>query len=220
MNVLVIDDDVELCELLISYLSDEGFSVDAMHAFDADGWRKYKIHAELVILDVGLPRINGFEALKKIRSESKVPVLMLTARGDDMDRILGLELGADDYLPKPFNPRELAARIRAILRRSGIGNQSDAKPIQVNDVVLDRSALSVVVAGNSLILTSTEFSILERLMQDAGRVVSKQVLSQHALGRRAQPADRSIDMHVSNLRRKVGENYLRTIRNHGYQFVK
>lgn len=220
MNILVIDDDIELCELLISYLSDEGFSVDAIHAFDSDRWRKHKINAELVILDVGLPRTNGFEVLKKIRSESKLPVLMLTARGDDMDRILGLELGADDYLPKPFNPRELAARIRAILRRSGAGKQSDDQPIQVNDVVLDRSALSVMVAGHSLIFTSTEFSILERLMQDAGSVVSKQVLSQYALGRRALPADRSIDMHVSNLRRKVGEKYLRTIRNHGYQFVK
>lgn len=220
MNILVIDDDIELCELLISYLSDEGFSVDAIHAFDSDRWQKYKNNIELVILDVGLPRNNGFEVLKKIRVESKLPVLMLTARGDDMDRILGLELGADDYLSKPFNPRELAARIRAILRRSRESKDTDHHPIQVNDVVLDRSALSVMVAGRSLVLTSTEFSILERLMQDAGRVVSKQVLSQYALGRRAQPADRSIDMHVSNLRRKVGETYLRTIRNHGYQFVK
>ncbi len=220
MNILVIDDDVELCELLISYLSDEGFSVEAMHVFESSRWQKYKNNIELVILDVGLPKINGFEVLKKIRLESKLPVLMLTARGDDMDRILGLELGADDYLSKPFNPRELAARIRAILRRSGASKDADHHPIQVNDVVLDRSALSVTVAERLLVLTSTEFSILERLMQDAGRVVSKQVLSQYALGRRAQPADRSIDMHVSNLRRKVGENYLRTIRNHGYQFVK
>jgi two-component system, OmpR family, response regulator CpxR len=220
MNVLIIDDDIELCELLISYLSDEGFCVQSMHAFDSEQWRKSKNNVEMVILDVGLPRINGFEVLKKIRQESKLPILMLTARGDDMDRILGLELGADDYLPKPFNPRELVARIRAILRRSGADKDTDYLPIQVNDVVLDRSALSVTVAERSLILTSAEFSILERLMQDAGRVVSKQVLSQYALGRRALPADRSIDMHLSNLRKKVGEHYLRTIRNHGYQFVK
>jgi two-component system, OmpR family, response regulator CpxR len=200
MNVLIIDDDTELCELLISYLADEGFAAEPMHAFDSERWRQLSHRIELIVLDVGLPRLNGFEVLRRIRAESKVPILMLTARGDDMDRILGLELGADDYLSKPFNPRELVARIRAILRRSGTEKDEADDIIQINDVVLDRAALSVTVADKLLVLTSTEFSILERLMQEAGRVVSKQALSQYALGRRALPMDRSIDMHVSNLR--------------------
>jgi DNA-binding response OmpR family regulator len=221
MNVLLIDDDVELCDLLSSFLSSEGFSVNMMHYFDQERWNALAERTDILILDIGLPRLNGLEALKRIRSQSKTPVLMLTARGDDLDRILGLELGADDYLSKPCNPRELVARLRAILRRSTQNHEdNDAELISVSGVALDSNARRVMVDGEEITLTSTEFNILKRLMQEAGRVVTKQALSQYALGRQLLPTDRSIDVHLSNIRRKLGEERLRTMRNQGYQFVR
>jgi DNA-binding response OmpR family regulator len=221
MNVLLIDDDVELCDLLSSFLSSEGFNVSMMHYFDQERWNAFAERTDILILDIGLPRLNGLEALKRIRSQSKIPVLMLTARGDDLDRILGLELGADDYLSKPCNPRELVARLRAILRRSTQSHEdSDAELISVSGVALDSNARKVMVDGEEITLTSTEFNILKRLMQEAGRVVTKQALSQYALGRQLLPTDRSIDVHLSNIRRKLGEERLRTMRNQGYQFVR
>ncbi len=219
MALLLIDDDVELCRLLRDYLRTEGFELEVLHAFDAQAYARLAPTTELIVLDVGLPGMNGFDVLRHLRRDSAVPVIMLTARGDDVDRIVGLELGADDYLPKPCNPRELAARIRAILRRAaGTVTAAEAERLQVAGVELNPAARTVRMNGQDIETTSTEFNVLERLMRDAGRVVPKDVLSRDALGRRLQPFDRAIDMHVSSLRRKLGEQRVRTVRGVGYQF--
>lgn len=219
MNLLLIDDDIELCELLSAFLGGEGFHAQVMHYFDAERFAALAPSVDIVILDIGLPRLNGLEVLRRIRATHRVPVLMLTARGDDLDRILGLELGADDYLAKPCNPRELVARLRAILRRSGREEEQDAV-LQVSGVDLRLGTRQVLVDGQEITLTSTEFNVLHRLMQEAGRVVTKQALSRFALGRNLLPTDRSIDVHLSNIRKKVGDERLRTVRNQGYQFVR
>jgi two-component system response regulator CpxR len=165
-----------------------------------------------------LPGLDGFEILKKLRAQSRAPVLMLTARGEDIDRIVGLELGADDYLPKPFNPRELSARIKAILRRT------DTRPnrgrIEVNGIVLDPGSRGVFLDGQAVEITTLEFDILEQLMRSAGRVVSRDDLMESLYNRKATPFDRSIDMHVSHLRKKLegGKPVIKTIRGVGYQF--
>ncbi len=220
MRLLVIDDDVELCSLLSEYLQREGFAVDCEH----EGRRGLE-HAtqngyDLIVLDVMLPGHDGFEILKRLRAQSRVPVLMLTARGEDVDRIVGLELGADDYLAKPFNPRELSARIRAILRRT------EPKPnrnrMEVNGVVLDPGSREVTCDGRAVELTTLEFDILEQLMRSAGRVVSRDELMESLYNRKATPFDRSIDMHVSHLRKKLEGTrpLIKTIRGSGYQFVQ
>ena len=224
-TVLVIDDDRELCALLRDFLEGEGYEVRARHDgpsgltdVDAD-------EPDLVVLDVMLPGMNGFDVLRELRTRSRVPVVMLTARGEDIDRIVGLELGADDYLPKPFNPRELAARIRAVLRRlDGTGPGAVPERLRIGDVELDPGARTVRRGDDEVALTGVEFSILEMLMRDAGRVVSRDDLSRQVLGRRPSSFDRSLDVHLSNLRRKLGPtrddgDRIRTVRGVGYQYL-
>jgi two-component system response regulator CpxR len=220
-RILIADDDVELVELLQEFFESEDFQVsvahDGMEALEAAG----RPGLDLVVLDVMMPEMNGLDVLKEVRKSSRVPVIMLTARGDDLDRILGLELGADDYVPKPCNPRELLARIRAVLRRSG--SPSTQTVLQAGDLELNQGNRTVVKNGALVDLTSTEFSILQTLLQHAGGVVSKRELYLSALGREPVAHDRSVDMHVSNLRRKLGpneegENRIETVRGIGYQY--
>jgi two-component system response regulator CpxR len=229
-RILIIDDDVELCSLVAEYLSAEGFQVESVY----DGTRGLDraLHGEhvLVVLDVMLPGLNGFEVLRRMRNNSRTPVLLLTARGEDVDRIVGLELGADDYLPKPFNPRELVARIRAILRRTKTGEQAGAgqvpTAITVGDVELDPATRSVRHSGKPVDLTSVEFNLLEALLREAGRVVTRERLADAVLSRKFSPFDRSIDMHVSKLRKKLGdsddntEEHIKTVRGVGYIFAR
>jgi len=227
-RVLLVDDDVDLCAMQSEYLTAEGFEVESVHDGESGVREALSGRHAIVVLDVMMPRMNGVEALRRIRHESRVPVLMLTARGDDIDRVVGLELGADDYVPKPCTPRELVARIRAILRR---GLPTEAMPTERTADVLEAGKLSVWPgqraaswAGQQLELTSTEFSLLELLSRHVGQVVSKQDLSLHALGRPMQRYDRSIDVHVSNLRQKLGNlsdgrSPIQTVRGIGYQLI-
>ena len=217
----MIDDDVELCALLAEFLQREGFSVEFQHEGNRGLARALEGECDLLVLDVMLPGIDGFEILRRLRQKSRLPVLMLTARGEDVDRIVGLELGADDYLSKPFNPRELSARIRAILRRVD-SRPSTAGRIEANGVTLDPAARSVQVDGQDVELTTFEFDILEMLMRAAGRVLSRDALMENLYNRKASPFDRSIDMHVSHLRRKLEgvRARIKTIRGVGYQFLR
>ncbi|MBZ5629178.1 MAG: response regulator transcription factor [Acidobacteriia bacterium] len=223
-RVLIVDDDVELCELVAEYLTPEGFEAEAVH--NGEGGLKRALSGEhaIVVLDVMLPGMNGLDVLRRLRAESRVPVLILTARGDDVDRIVGLEIGADDYLPKPFNPRELMARIRAILRRTQPPASPPLEKITVGDVELDPAARAVRRAGEPVELTSVEFGMLEALMRAAGQVVTRDQLAQTVLGRKFMPYDRSIDMHVSKLRKKLGDGEgaerIKTIRGVGYVFAR
>ncbi|HYP07733.1 MAG TPA: response regulator transcription factor [Bryobacteraceae bacterium] len=221
MRILVIDDDVELADLLRTYLRREGFQAEIVHEGRAGLERALGGGYELIILDVMLPGMDGFEILKRLREQSRVPVVMLTARGDESDRIVGLETGADDYIPKPFSPRELVARIRAIQRRL----QSPQPPshIEVNGVALDPASREVRCEGRLIELTTVEFDILEQLMRSAGRVLSRDALMEALYNRKASPYDRSLDMHISHLRKKLecGERELiKTIRGSGYQFAR
>src|SRR5215213_8112381 len=172
-KILIIDDDEELCELVSEYLSVEGFSTEAVHDGESGLQKALSGDYELAILDVMLPRKNGFDVLRDLRKSSKLPVLMLTAKGDDMERIVGLEIGADDYLPKPFNPRELVARLRAILRRAATDNveQPHAEKISIDDLELSASSRSVKRDGEELPVTSVEFDLLSALLREAGRIV-------------------------------------------------
>lgn len=224
-ELLLIDDDEELCELLVDYLGQEGFQVEAVHTGEVGLERLLgdasRAHPHLVVLDVMMPGMNGFEVLRRLRERSAVPVLMLTARGDDVDRIVGLEMGADDYLPKPFNPRELVARLRAIHRRAEAAGTPGA--IRLGDIDLDPATRVARRAGQPLPLTSVEFALLEMLMRAAGRAVTRDALAEQVLGRPWSPYDRSIDVHVSNLRRKLGESegreLIKTVRGVGYQYA-
>ncbi len=222
MNILLIDDDSELCSLLSEFLKREGFSVACEHEGNAGLEHALRSDMDLVVLDVMLPGIDGFEILRRLRQKSKVPVMMLTARGEDVDRIIGLELGADDYLPKPFNPRELAARIRAILRRYAPRPDTGGGRLEVNGVALDTGTREVLSDGQPLELTTFEFDILEMLMRNAGRVLSRDALMENFYNRKSTPFDRSIDMHISHLRKKLnrGESLIKTIRGVGYQFSR
>jgi DNA-binding response OmpR family regulator len=224
-KILIIDDDTELCALVTEYLSGDGFLVDSVHSGDRGLARALKTEHVLVVLDVMLPGLNGLEVLRRLRATTRTPVLLLTARGEDVDRILGLELGADDYLPKPFNPRELVARIRAILRRTQTPAVA-ALPslLQVGDVELDTSTRMVRQAGVAIDLTSVEFNLLEVLLRFAGQVISREKLADAALGRKFAPFDRSIDMHVSKVRKKLGDtggagDHIKTVRGVGYIFA-
>ena len=219
-KILLIDDDEELCELVSEYLSVEGFEVEAVH----DGETGLKTAAEerhsLIILDVMLPRKNGFDVLRELRERSKIPVLMLTAKGDDMERIVGLEIGADDYLPKPFNPRELVARLRAILRRVHLeATELNNEKLKVDEIEVSVSARSAKCKGEEIQLTSVEFDLLVILLRNAGNVVKKEDLSLQVLDRRLSPFDRSLDMHVSNLRKKIDNDRIKTIRSVGYIYT-
>ena len=222
MRILLIDDDTELCSLLGEFLTREGFAVECEHEGNRGLERARESGVGLVILDVMLPGIDGFEILRRLRLESKVPVMMLTARGEDVDRIVGLELGADDYLPKPYNPRELAARIRAILRRYEPRPAATSGRLEVNGVTLDPGTREVFAGGARVDLTTFEFDILEMLMRSAGRVLSRDALMENFYNRKATPFDRSIDMHISHLRKKLenGESSIKTIRGVGYQFCR
>lgn len=226
-QILIIDDDVALCELVTEYLEPLGFEIQAVNRGDQGAEVALSGHFSIVVLDVMLPGLNGFEVLRRIRAESKVPVLMLTARGDDVDRIVGLEIGADDYLPKPFNPRELVARIRAILRRSQTEDargQNQALPLTAGDVELDPATRVVRRAGQVIEVTAVEFDLLEKLLRAAGRIITREELSKEVLGRSTSPFDRSIDMHISNLRKKLGHQLgdverIKTVRGVGYIYA-
>lgn len=226
-NVLIIDDDIELCGLVSEYLQAEGFHVEASYDGERGLDRAMGGNYVLVILDVMLPGLNGFEVLRRIRSTSKIPVLLLTARGEDVDRIVGLEIGADDYLPKPFNPRELVARIRAILRRTERPDDAERGPdlVRVGDIELDPATRSVRHHGEPVELTSVEFNLLEVLLREAGRVVTRERLVYAVLSRKFSPFDRSIDMHVSKVRKKLGDSesgteHIKTVRGVGYIFTR
>jgi len=223
-RVLVIDDDVELCSLVAEYLAGEGFQAECVHSGDVGLQKALKAEHIMVVLDVMLPGINGFEVLRRLRASSRLPVLLLTARGEDVDRILGLELGADDYLPKPFNPRELVARIRAILRRTQSLGDTRQPILQAGGIELDTTTRTVRQSGQPVELTSVEFGLLEVLLRSAGQVVTRETLATTVLGRKFAPFDRSIDMHVSKVRKKLGdsggsEDLIKTVRGSGYIFA-
>ena len=226
-RVLLADDDVELTEMLAEYLGQEGFEVDAAHDGKAALQKALENHYELIVLDVMMPELNGFDVLRQLRTQSQVQVLMLTARGEDVDSIVGLEIGADDYLAKPCNPRVLVAHMRAILRRSEpvTGNTAaTADVLTIGDLELQRGARRVLLDHQAVTMTSTEYRVLEVLLEEAGHVVSKQDMSMRALGRELNLYDRSLDMHVSNLRKKLGpladgEERIKTIRGVGYQYT-
>ena len=222
-RLLLVDDDVELCQILTDYFSAEGFDVESAH----DGVRGLERarsgeHA-IMILDLLLPGMRGLDVLRQLRADSNVPVLILTARGEEVDRILGLELGADDYLPKPFNSRELLARVRAILRRAR--PSQDAARIEAGDVTVDPSGRQAWHDGRPLNLTMAEFGLLDAFVRHAGQMLSRERLAGHVLGRRLASFDRSIDVHVSNLRKKLGDagghrEHIRAVRGEGYVFVR
>ncbi len=229
-RVLVVDDDVELCELVAEYLEPEGFSVDTADDGLEGVERAAANNYAIIVLDVMLPGINGFEVLRRVRAKSRTPVLMLTARGADVDRIVGLELGADDFLPKPFNPRELVARIHAILRRTQVISEtapvssSASETLTVGDVRLNTGARTAHRGGELIELTAAEFDMLAELLANAGRVVSREKLAESALGRPLAPLDRSVDMHISSLRRKLGSEVsgverIKTVRGAGYVYT-
>ncbi|HEY0427553.1 MAG TPA: response regulator [Pyrinomonadaceae bacterium] len=226
-QILLIDDDEELCELISEYLTVEGFQTEAVHDGESGLEKAASGKYDLVTLDVMLPKMNGFDVLRNLRETSKVPVLMLTARGDDMERIVGLEIGADDYLAKPFNPRELVARIRAILRRMPEAEENQAaspEKFHVEDIEVSIAARSAKRNGEDLGLTAVEFDLLAALLRAAGKVVKKENLSEKVLDRKLSPFDRSLDMHISNLRKKLGERAdgderIKTIRSVGYIYT-
>jgi two-component system, OmpR family, response regulator CpxR len=222
VQILLIDDDAELCSLLGEFLGREGFTVAAEHEGNRGLEHALSPGNDLVVLDVMLPGLDGFEILRRLRQKSRVPVLMLTARGEDVDRIVGLELGADDYLPKPFNPRELAARIRAILRRYEPRPSAEGGRLEVNGIAVDPGSREAYVRGKRVELTTFEFDILEMLMRSAGRVLSRDALMENFYQRKATPFDRSIDMHISHLRKKLeaGTTLIKTVRGVGYQFCR
>jgi DNA-binding response OmpR family regulator len=228
-RILIVDDDLDLGELLAKYLQREGFEFDMVYTGTLGVDRTLSGDYALVVLDVMLPGLNGFEVLSQIRNKSNLPVLMLTARGDDVDRIVGLEMGADDYLPKPFNPRELIARIRAILRRAKPEPDetlaTSPERLTVGDIELDKGTRVVTRDGEQLSLTAVEFDLLEILLRSAGLIVTREELVKSIVGRNLSPFDRSIDTHVSNLRKKLGHTIdgierLKTIRGVGYIYAK
>lgn len=225
-KLLLVDDDVELTELLSSLLTLEGFDVQTANN-GLEALQKLDESHELVLLDVMMPKLNGLDTLKEIRKVSNVPVMMLTAIGDDIDRVLGLELGADDYLPKPFNDRELVARIRAILRRSvsPSNNVDNTKEIlSFENVTLYLTRQTAMYDEKNLNLTDYEFKILHLLIESKGDIVTREELSLEVLGKTLSPFDRSLDMHISNLRRKLPEresklSWFKTLRGKGYLLV-
>jgi two-component system response regulator CpxR len=225
-RVLLVDDDVEFLSLLVKYLSTKDFDIDTAND-GAEALQKIRSgdsQYDVIVLDVMLPMLDGFGVLQRLRESSTTPVIMLTARGDESDRIDGLDMGADDYLAKPCNPRELVARIRAILRRSQQKSATAHSPINVGDIEILPGSRSVKQNGETVDLTSTEYILLETLAREAGSVIDKGVLAETVLGRKLTMFDRSIDMHVSNLRKKLGPNVngsarIKTIRGQGYLYV-
>lgn len=232
LPVLIVDDDVKLGDLVREYLKREGMEAHLVHDGEAGVARAGSGDYSIVVLDVMLPGIGGFEVLRRLRAGTgagaKVPILMLTARGDELDRVLGLEMGADDYLAKPFSPRELVARLRAILRRAQNQQQGQSaapKVLRVDDLELDAGARSLKREGKRVELTGAEFDLLQLLLQSAGKIVSREEISRVALGRELMAFDRAIDVHVSNLRRKIGpaddgSERLKAVRGVGYLFAR
>lgn len=221
-HLLIIDEDKEMTDLLVQYLEPEGFTTTCVHDGESGVKKALNQPFDAIILDIMLPKLNGFEVLKGIREHLETPVLMLTARGDDIDRIVGLEIGADDYVPKPCNPRELIARLRAILRRTQ--KTTTHKPIiEHQSLLVDCSKRVATLSGKELELTNAEFNILEMLIKSPGQAFSKEELTEYALGRKFTAYDRSIDVHISNLRNKLGETstgeeIIKTVRGFGYLF--
>jgi two-component system response regulator CpxR len=225
-QILVVDDDIELCELVAEYLEPEGYQVEAVHHGSEGVTRSLSGDHALVVLDHMLPGLNGFEVLRQIRAHSALPVVMLTARGDDVNRIIGLQMGADDYLPKPFNPMELVARINAVLRRSHAAANQTAAPevVNVGDIEMDKRTRAVRRDGQPIELTAVEYSLLEKLLHAPGRIVEREELVKDVLHRELSPFDRSIDTHVSNLRKKLGHTVdgverIKTVRSVGYIYA-
>lgn len=225
-RVLLIDDDVELTNLLCEYLTEEGFAVETTADGRVGVASAMSSATDLIVLDIMMPRMNGIEVLQRIRQVSQIPVLMLTARGDDIDRISGLNLGADDYVSKPCSPGELAARIRAILRRSGKADRDGpGDEISTGDLVLYPSNRRAVWRTAPLELTGTEFSLLEVLARSAGQLVSKQEISLRAFGKPLTAFDRRIDVHISSIRQKLGtrsdgQPWIQAVRGRGYQLLE
>ena len=222
-SILIIDDDEELCTLLGDFLSLEGFHCHAVHDGAAAIEHCRGNEYDAIVLDVMLPRVQGFDVLRKLREFSTTPVIMLTARGEDTDRIVGLEMGADDYLPKPCNPRELAARLRAILRRADSRREPEPVRHQIDELEVIASERRVIFDGEDIRLTTAEFNILLELVRRAGEAVNKEILSQQALGRPLNAYDRSVDVHVSNLRKKLGgsdRELIKNVRGVGYQLTR
>ncbi|MFZ0747482.1 MAG: response regulator transcription factor [Terracidiphilus sp.] len=221
-RILLIDDDVQLCRLLAERLATEQYEVEAIHDGSSGLERALSMQHALVVLDLMLPRMSGLDVLRRLRAVSPVPVLILTARGEDSNRIRGLEMGADDYVPKPFNPRELIARIRAILRRTS-RPETSAGPLAVGDLRIDPSIREAWIEDLPLNLTSAEFTLLETFMRDPGRVLSREQLTESVLGRKLGAFDRVIDVHVSNLRKKLGVpqsgQRIKAVRGSGYLFA-
>ncbi|MEQ3762132.1 MAG: response regulator [Alcanivorax sp.] len=227
-SVLLIDDDIELGELLKEYLSMEGFELTAVHDGETGLEKALSGEFNLVLLDVMLPKKNGFEVLKDLRKKSNIPVIMLTARGESVDRVLGLEHGADDYIPKPYHHHELMARIKALFRRIDItndGSSVESDILRVGELELDAATRTARSEGVELPLTGAEFGVLQCLMENVGDLVDKDSLSMASLGRELMAYDRSIDMHVSNLRKKLGKrpddsDWIKTVRSRGYMLVR
>ncbi|GAB1537194.1 response regulator transcription factor [Geovibrio sp. ADMFC3] len=214
-NILIIDDDKELCELLETYLGEEGFLVESVHEGVKGLEKAANGNFSLIILDVMLPGMDGFTILRKLRKTNDTPVFMLTARGEEGDRISGIENGADDYLPKPFNPRELIVRIKAILRRTGRSSTGDI--IEAGNLRINTALLNAYVDGEEVPLTSAEFQILEMLMRNPGKTVSRDDISKFVFERELNSFDRSIDVHISNIRKKIGStDSIKSIRGAGY----
>ena len=228
-KILLIDDDVELSQLLKEYLAMEGFDLSAVHDGQQGLEQALNGDAELILLDVMLPSMNGFEVLQALRETSSIPVIMLTARGESVDRVLGLEHGADDYIAKPYHHHELVARIKALFRRIAISShESSPLPhtdyLQVGDIKLHPASRSVTIDDEELPVTGAEYGVLQCLMEHVGELVDKDRLSKAALGRPLMAYDRSIDMHVSNLRKKLGKqtdntDRIKTVRSRGYMLV-
>lgn len=229
LRILLIDDDVELCQMMEEYLGAEDFTLTIAHDGKEGARLALSGEYDLVVLDVMMPRFNGFDTLRLIRTSSQIPVIMLTAKGDEIDRIVGLELGADDYLSKPFNPRELVARLRAIQRRvvvrdEALHSQNTPNITRVGKIAIYPSERIIEWKGEPLDITTSEYALLEVLARNAGRVVSKADLFTQALGRAETRYDRSVDVHVSNLRQKLGlledgRSPIQTVRGVGYQFI-
>lgn len=226
-KILLADDDIEYCALLSEYLLAENFLVESVHDGKTAIQHALEKEYDLMILDIMMPQLNGLEVLKQLQNKIQIPVLMLTARGDDIDRILGLEMGADDYLPKPCNPRELVARLRAILRRTQKEKMEEGVSQSVSivgDLTLERHNRSVLVMQKVIDLTSTEFNVLDTLIKQAGQIVKKETLTEESLFRKQTIYDRSVEMHVSKIRKKLGSHAdgsqrIKTIRGVGYLYA-
>src|SRR5215510_9377489 len=223
LQILIVDDDVELCELVAEYLEPDGYTVEAVHDGQTGLERALSGEHALAVLDYMLPGLNGFELLKQIRSRSRLPVVMLTARGDAVSRIVGLQIGADDYLPKPFDPFELVARINAVLRRA-LPEENSQSALTVGDVEMDHRTRTVRRGGETIDLTLVEYALLEKLLQNPGQIVSRDLLVKEVLHRAPSPFDRSMDTHVANLRRKLGHQVdgverIKTVRSIGYIYA-